>query len=196
MSFLYGEGRYNPKIEIISSTDETIEFRLKNADLSFANSLRRIIISEVPTLAIDMVQVYENTSPLFDEFIVRRLGLIPLVSEDVGSYSYSNDCTCKEGCERCKVDFHLKIKCEAEDDHRDVTSDDIMPLIPTCSVKPVKYDTPIVIAKLKKGQSIKMSLTAKKGMGKQHAKWSPVCTCVMKPVPRVEIFKKEGEPFI
>ena len=41
-----------------------------------------------------------------------------------------------------------------------------------------------------------MSLTAKKGMGQQHAKWSPVCTCVMKPVPRVEFLKKEGEPFL
>lgn len=81
MSFLYGEGRFRPNIEITHSDNNLIEFRLKNADLAFANSLRRVIISEVPTMAIDMVQVTENTSPLFDEFVVHRLGLVPLVSE-------------------------------------------------------------------------------------------------------------------
>ena len=46
MSFLYGEGRYKPKIEIIKIESDSIEFRLKDADLAFANSLRRVIISE------------------------------------------------------------------------------------------------------------------------------------------------------
>lgn len=185
MSFLYGEGRYHPKLEITSSTSDTIEFRLKDADLSFANSLRRVIISEVPTMAIDMVEVEENTSPLFDEFIVHRLGLVPLVSEDIDNYQFPLDCICKEGCNKCKVDLKIKVKCE-EDDIRDVTSDDIISMDENCKVKPVKYAEPIVIAKLKKGQSILMNLTAKKGIGKEHAKWSPVCTCVMKQAPKIE----------
>ena len=187
MSFVYGEGRFMPKIHIIDLQSDSIEFRLKNADLAFANSLRRVIISEVPTMAIDMVQVTENTSPLFDEFVVHRLGLVPLISEDIDNYQFPIKCSCKEGCGRCKVDFDISVKCDENKDTIDVTADDIIPKDKDCKVKPVKYEYPIVITKLKKGQSINMTLTAKKGIGKTHAKWSPVCTCVMKQVPKIEI---------
>ena len=79
----------------------------------------------------------------------------------------------------------------------EVTSNDIIPLDKECKVKPVDYgNNPIILTKLKKGQSIDMTLTAKKGIGKTHAKWSPVCTCVMKPIPNVEIINIDGENFL
>ena len=196
MSFVYGEGRFKPKIRIIKLDSDSIEFKLENADLSFANSLRRVILSEVPTMAIDMVQVTENTSPLFDEFIVHRLGLIPLVSEDIDSYSFPLNCSCKEGCPKCKVDYDIIVKCDDKQDTTNVTAEHIIPKDKDIKVIPVKYDDPIVITKLKKGQSINMTLTAKKGIGKTHAKWSPVCTCVMKQIPNVEILKMEPENFL
>lgn len=195
MSFLYGEGRFKPKLEIINSKNDSIEFKLKNTDLAFANSLRRVIISEVPTMAVDMVQVTENTSPLFDEFVVHRLGLVPLVSEDIDNYNFPLNCPCKDGCDKCKVDFDISVKCDKEDT-MNVTSEDFIPKNKECKVKPVKYQDPIVITKLKKGQSINMTLTAKKGIGKTHAKWSPVCTCVMKQIPSVEILNNDGDNFL
>jgi DNA-directed RNA polymerase II subunit RPB3 len=199
MSFLYGEGRFHPEIKIKEIKSDYIEFILKNADVSFANSLRRVIISEVPTMAIDMVQVIENTSPLFDDFVVHRIGLVPLVSEDIDNYQFPLKCTCKEGCTHCQVLFDLSVKCDenCKEDTMEVTSNDITPKDKSCKVKPVDYsNNPIILTKLKKGQSINMTLTAKKGIGKTHAKWSPVCTCVMKPIAVVELINVDGENFL
>ena len=45
-----------------------------------ANAIRRSV-SEVPTLAIDEVEIFKNDSALYDEFLAHRLGLVPLVTE-------------------------------------------------------------------------------------------------------------------
>lgn len=65
-------------IEILESSEDYLKFNVENIDLSLANSLRRIMISEVPTMAIELVKIVNNTSCLNDEYIAHRLGLIPL----------------------------------------------------------------------------------------------------------------------
>jgi len=67
-----------PTIVVTRNTEETLEFTLSGTDVSMANALRRVMLAEVPTMAIDLVNVYENSSALHDEFICHRLGLIPL----------------------------------------------------------------------------------------------------------------------
>jgi len=70
-------------IEIREVSDEKIVFELNGCDVSVANALRRIMISEVPVIAIDFVNIYENTSVMCDEFLAHRVGLIPLNSSNV-----------------------------------------------------------------------------------------------------------------
>ena len=62
---------------------ETCEFVLSGTEPSMANALRRMILVGVPTIAIDLVEIENNTTVLNDEFIAHRLGLIPLVSTKV-----------------------------------------------------------------------------------------------------------------
>ena len=69
-----------PNIRIIELKDDYIQFELTDTDISVANTLRRIMLAEVPILAIDLVEFEDNTSVLVDEFIAHRLGLIPLRS--------------------------------------------------------------------------------------------------------------------
>tara|TARA_B110000285_G_C14769789_1_gene443461 strand:+ start:380 stop:622 length:243 start_codon:yes stop_codon:yes gene_type:complete len=46
---------------------------------------------------------------------------------------------------------------------------------------------PITLVKLAKNQQLDFELIAKKGIGKIHAKWSPVSACIMLKQPIVEL---------
>lgn len=117
-------------------------------------------------------------SVLPDEFIAHRLGLIPLNSTDIGtSIQYSRDCTCQEYCPSCSVPMTLDVSCSDDFDGESlaVTSHDLQT---DHHIRPFHIgdnDPGILIAKLRKGQQIKLTCIAKKGLGKEHAKWSP-CT--------------------
>ena len=87
-------------MEIIFSRldDNSCRFQIGPVNPSFANALRRAMIGEVPTLAIENVRIYDNTSALFDEMLAHRLGLIP-IRTDLTSYVKREECSCSgEGC--------------------------------------------------------------------------------------------------
>jgi DNA-directed RNA polymerase II subunit RPB3 len=103
-----------PEIKILELTRYTMKFELVNTDLSVANALRRIIISEIPTMAIDIVEIKENTSALHDEFIAHRLGLIPLTSQNVDEFKFSEECDCNSMCNQCSVQYKLEATSEGD----------------------------------------------------------------------------------
>ena len=126
------------RIKILEHSSYAIKFELNNTDLAVANALRRIMISEVPTLTIDIVEVRENTSALHDEFIAHRLGLIPLVSDQVDNYVNSEQCACEKMCSKCSVNFKMFTICK-DRDQQEVTSKHIIPIDPDNPVIPVQY---------------------------------------------------------
>ena len=61
--------------------EDKVSFMIKDANASYANALRRIIMEDVPTMAIEDVEIRSNSSILYDEMIAHRLGLIPLTTD-------------------------------------------------------------------------------------------------------------------
>jgi DNA-directed RNA polymerase I and III subunit RPAC1 len=66
------------KLVITKQTEDLLVFDLIGVDAPIANALRRIMMAEVPTMAIEKVFVMKNTSIIQDEVLSHRLGLIPL----------------------------------------------------------------------------------------------------------------------
>ncbi|CAJ2511617.1 Uu.00g072420.m01.CDS01 [Anthostomella pinea] len=167
-----------PSVKISAADDAYVNFQLSNVDLSFANSLRRVMLAEVPTVAIDLVEVEINTSVLADEFVAHRLGLIPLDSREIDQLNYTRDCDCDQSCGKCTVVLTLHAKCTGDDVMKVYARDLIVGIDrPNNHIgNPVITDPDglgSLICKLRKGQEIKLSCIAKKGIAKEHAKWSP-----------------------
>ena len=92
------------KIEVLEKDDIMIRLIIKDVDVTLMNTLRRIALAEVPSMAIDEVVMIENSSILQDEIIAHRLGLTPLKT-DLDGYNLPEECSCESefGCNLCRV---------------------------------------------------------------------------------------------
>jgi len=157
--------------------DGKLSVIIKDTNVAFANTLRRIMMDEVPTMAIEDVEFRKNNSILYDEIIAHRLGLIPLKT-DLKSYNLPEKCRCDgKGCARCQLKLTLKAGTTGTVCATELKSKDP-------AVKPVYPKMPIM--KLLKGQSVEIEATAVLGKGRMHSKWSP-CIAYYKYKPIVEI---------
>ncbi|KAF5370612.1 hypothetical protein D9758_001814 [Tetrapyrgos nigripes] len=192
------DNELEPIVRIRQLKRDRVNFVLENVDLAFANSLRRVMMADLPTVAIDMVEVEMNTTMLPDEFIAHRLGMIPLVSANCDeAMRYTRDCTCTStSCAYCAIVLKLDVTC-SDPVTMDVTSNhlEILPIqdydeheggeeltkrsqdfgLPVGKNQP--NVPPILICKIRKGQELKVRCIARKGIAKEHAKWSP-CSAV------------------
>lgn len=169
-------------IKVLEQSEDglTVTVLIENFPKEYVNSLRRIILSEVPTLAIEDVWIVKNSSPLYDEIIAHRLGLIPLTT-DLESYVLPEDCECEgEGCPMCQVSFMLEKQAEKEE--LVVYSDDLI-----SEDEKIKVAKKAPIVTLSTGQSIVLEAYAQLGKGINHAKWQPVGTCSYKYMPEINL---------
>jgi DNA-directed RNA polymerase I and III subunit RPAC1 len=105
-------------------TKDELVFELIGVDVSFANALRRIMISEVPTMALEQVYMWNNTCLIHDEVLAHRLGLIPLNVDPRLFDEYGIDLDEEDGTpaatDRNTIVFKLDVVCgrDAVDDER------------------------------------------------------------------------------
>jgi DNA-directed RNA polymerase subunit D len=173
------------EIKVLEKDDRNMRLLIKEVDVPYVNALRRVIISEVPCMAIDEVVMLENSSIMQDETIAHRLGLVPLKT-DLDSYNLPEDCKCQSefGCNLCRVTLILDV--EAKEGTRSVYSGELVS--ENKEVTPVSDTIPI--AKLAKEQKLRLEAYARLGKGKNHAKWQPVSMCAYKYFPKIQISSK------
>ncbi|KAL2082966.1 hypothetical protein ACEWY4_020739 [Coilia grayii] len=201
----------NFRIDIVQMDENTMEFDMVGIDAAIANAFRRILLAEVPTMAVEKVFIYNNTSIIQDEILAHRLGLIP-IKADPRLFEYRNAGD-EEGTEIDTIQLQLKVKCtrnpRAPKDSSDprelylnhmVYSRD-MKWVPIgnqadvfadASIGPVHGD--ILLAQLRPGQELDIVMHCVKGIGRDHAKFSPVATASYRLLPEITLLQPvEGE---
>lgn len=149
--------------------DNEIDFTIKT-DAFIANSLRRVMIDELFTYAIEYVNMEENSGVMPDEMIAHRIGLCPL-KIDENSEEISED---EDENEDGIYEFELDIEFDKEKSVNGVYTVYSKDIVCKNSNSSMVYDD-IIITKLISGQKIKLTATAIKGNGLEHSKWSPSC---------------------
>ena len=183
------------KIEILKEEDNKILILLSKTDRSFANALRRSLISDTPKMAIDSVrfqlgtkeqddEIWETTGPIPDEMVAQRLAMIPIPTVHDKFY-FQDECpNCKDlveadrGCLECQMIYTCVVF--GTEEGRWVTAGDMKYLGEEALEIPDEYKT-IPITKLMKGQMIEFYATAIMGRGRDHTKWSPACGVTFHP---------------
>lgn len=195
--------------------ENDLVFDMVGIDAPLANALRRILIAEVPTMCIENVYIQDNVSIIPDEVLGHRLGLVP-IKVDPRQFDYKSGVD-DSYTETNTIVFTLKMNCEAvpgtkptDPDHvkwkdsRVLTSDlvwqpqgDQATKYPE-GIRPVHED--ILLAKLRPGQSMEFTAYCQKGIGKDHAKFSPVATASYRLLPEIvlaqEIKNEKAEQLV
>ncbi|OYT58292.1 MAG: DNA-directed RNA polymerase subunit D [Candidatus Aenigmatarchaeota archaeon] len=148
-------------MKILEKSPKFVKFVLEKTTPAFANALREIMVAEIPTMAIEYVDIEKNTTGLFDELLAHRLGLIPLTF-DSRLFNLKEECKCGgKGCSRCEVILTLEKKGPCKVYSGDLKSNED-------SVKPTNPNIPVV--ELLEGRELKLQAVASLGIGKNHAK--------------------------
>ncbi|KAK5677826.1 DNA-directed RNA polymerase core subunit rpc40 [Elasticomyces elasticus] len=228
----------NLKIDYHQNKPNDAAFSLIGVDASIANAFRRIMLAEIPTLAIEDVFIFDNTSIIQDEVLAHRLGLIPLTGGKAGldqlgwfkkpppkdDYAaqavYDQDdlpASASTPNDHNTIVVTLHVDCRwatMDEDGRDgkqlAKDGETDPAVRYVNsniyahqlvfepqgdqtkwfdgedaIKPVNPD--ILIAKLRPGQRINLRCHCIKGLGMDHAKFSPVATASYRLLPLIDI---------
>ncbi|XP_005095420.1 DNA-directed RNA polymerases I and III subunit RPAC1 [Aplysia californica] len=193
------------QIDIVSLSTTEMEFDMVGVDAAIANSIRRILLAEVPTMAIETAAIWNNTSIIQDEVLAHRLGLIP-IKADPRLFEYKPK-DAEAGSSDDTLQFSLKIRCSRNNVTTDATDPRVLfknhkvysrdlewvPLpgqdhLKNKGIGPVDKD--ILIATMRPGHELDVDLYCVKGIGKDHAKFSPVATASYRLLPEIRLLRE------
>jgi DNA-directed RNA polymerase subunit D len=176
-------------VKVLEKSDSKIKFLVEGVKPSFAGALRRVMVAEIPTMAVEWVDFIKNDSAMSDELLANRIGQVPL-TYDMKAYNLPGECKCEgKGCSRCQVKLAVKKKGPGIVYSDDLKSNDK-------SVKPAVEKIPLV--ELFENEELQFTAIAQLGLGKNHAKWQGAVVGY-KNLPSIKISsidKKDLEEFV
>ncbi|AFZ73710.1 DNA-directed RNA polymerase subunit D [Natronobacterium gregoryi] len=169
-------------VEFVERDDRNARFLVRNVTPAFANGIRRAMLADVPTMAIDTVRFVENSSVMFDEQLALRLGLVPLTTPPEGEFGEDDTVTLSIDVEGPATAYSGDL----------VSSDDL--------VQPADENVPII--ELKDGQRLEAEAEATLDRGKEHAKHQGGVAVGYRHLQHVEVvgdvpeFEEEGSRIV
>ena len=153
-------------------------FDILNMDLSIANGIRRIILTEIPTVGFygedePSIEIIKNTGPLHNEFMKHRIGLIPInVSEDITNNYIDNDYKFELNVINNSSASINVTTANFTGTYKDnvLTPKELLELFPPNPI--TNYN--ILITRLREGEHLHLTATAIKRTAKINASFSPV----------------------
>ncbi|CAB0010547.1 unnamed protein product [Nesidiocoris tenuis] len=195
------------QIAVMRLDDAEMEFDIIGINPALVNAFRRILISDVPTMAIEKVTIHQNKTVIQDEVLAHRLGLIPLKANPRHfQYRLAGDET---GTDRDSLHYSLNVKCtknphcrpghyRPEDlyvNHQVLSSDIKWTPIGGQSrmfkeEDVVAVNDDILIAKMRPGHELHVTMVAVKSCGRDHAKFCPVGTASYRLLPHIKLLEE------
>ncbi|MDG5819281.1 DNA-directed RNA polymerase subunit D [Natronococcus sp. A-GB7] len=154
-------------VEFVERGDREGRFLVRGITPAFANGIRRAMVADVPTMAIDTVRFVENSSVMFDEQLALRLGLVPLTTPPEGEF-----------VEDDTVTLSIDVEGPATAYSGDLVSSDSL-------VEAADENVPII--ELKDGQRLEAEAEARLERGKNHAKHQGGVAVGYRHLQRVEV---------
>jgi DNA-directed RNA polymerase II subunit RPB3 len=153
-------------------------FVIKDTDLAIINSVRRIILTEIPVVGFygeeePTVEIIINNSPLHNEFMIHRVGLIPLyISEKITDDYKDGDYVFELNVENTGSNMINITTDHFTGTYKDakLSKADLDKIFPANNITKQK----ILISRLKAGEHLHLKATAIKRTAKINAAFSPV----------------------
>ena len=198
-SWNFEEFKKQFEFKIHDMTASEMEFDMIGVNPALSNALRRVIIAEVPVMAIENVYFNQNTTIMHDELLAQRLGLVPLLVNpdrfdefdgeptDLNTlvFKLKMACSYAEGMPKPGVTDPelLYVNYKVQSQHLEWVAEGVQ----ANWMEDIKAFSDIPLVEMRPGQSLEIECHARKGVGKDHAKFSPVCPCSFKTLPVIEL---------
>ena len=167
----------------IKNDQRSLEFDINDIDVGLLNAVRRVIISDIPNVAVyfdsydinnNDIKFIKNTSVLHNEFTCHRVSLIPLFfdKDEVNNFDPDNyKFVIEEKGPKIVTTKHIKIFDNNDEEYSKEFQNKIFP------VDDITGDH-IIITKLKTEEEvIHLEFRGRIGTAKHHSRWCPVSTC-------------------